>query len=153
MLDFLFIFGAKYLYLLIVAIGGVVFFALPRNTQKQMIILACISLPLIYLITAIAAHFYYNPRPFVVGNFTPLISHVPDNGFPSDHVLLAFFVAALFFIFQRKTSYLLLPLAVIVAVSRVYVGVHHPIDVLGSFLIVFIGMLAAHLILKQVWPT
>ena len=150
MLDSLFIFGAKYLSLLIIAISGVVFFTLPRNTQKQMILLSCVSMPLIYFISIIAAHFYYDPRPFVVGNFTPLIPHIPDNGFPSDHVLLTFSMAALFLTFLRKVSYILFPLVVVVAVSRVYVGVHHSIDVFGSFLIVSIGMVAAHLILKHV---
>lgn len=134
-LDPLFIFGAKYMYMVIVVIAGLVFLTFPLTDKKRIVILAVISLPLTYVLAKISSHFYFDARPFVVGHFIPLVSHSADNGFPSDHVLLTSAIAVLFYPFSKKTSYLLLLLAGFVAVSRVYVGVHHTIDVLGSFAI------------------
>ena len=57
------------------------------------------------VIALILGHLYYNPRPFVVGNFTPLISHSVDNGFPSDHVLLASAIASILYFFSKKTVF------------------------------------------------
>lgn len=148
-IDLIFIFGAKYLYVVIVALAGVSFLMLPRNVQKRMIFLACIALPLAYLIAVAAGHLYYDPRPFVVGHFVPLVPHDPDNGFPSDHALLASSVAALFYPFRRKLSIGFFALAILVAISRVYVGVHHAVDVIGSFAIVFIATGAAWFVLKR----
>ncbi len=78
---------------------------------------------------------YYDPRPFVVGHFTPLIPHVPDNGFPSDHALLISAIAMIGMVWNRKLGSALWVLAVLVAAARVYVGVHHTIDVAGSCII------------------
>ncbi len=153
MFDPFFIFGAKYLYMVIVALAGLVFLTFPLVDKKRIVILAAISLPLVYILAKVGSHFYFDPRPFVVGHFTPLVSHSADNGFPSDHVLLTSAVAALFYPFSRKTSYLLFFLAGIVAVSRVYVGVHHTVDVLGSFAFSLSVIFFVYLVIKYVRRT
>jgi undecaprenyl-diphosphatase len=115
----------------------------------MMLLLAVISLPIIYLLSKIGAYLYYDPRPFVVDHFTPLVSHDPDNGFPSDHVLLLSSMSALLYPFRKKISYLLFFVTAVVAISRVYVGIHHIVDVLGSFLIAIAVVFIVHLILKR----
>lgn len=115
-------------------IAGLSFFRLEREKQKDLVILAIISFPLIFLAAKIGAYVYFDPRPFVVGHFTPLVAHEPDNGFPSDHALLLSSVTMLFVFYQRRISCVLLTLTAIVACSRVYVGIHHFVDVLASVL-------------------
>src|SRR5205085_4583351 len=44
---------------------------------------------LAYLVTKVLAHVIIDPRPYVVTHTRPLIPVARDNGFPSDHVLLA----------------------------------------------------------------
>ncbi len=135
MLKFIFIFGAEYLYLIVGAVFFVWFLRQSRPKQKEIIILTGMSLFLVFISSTIADHLFYNPRPFVVGHFTPLIPHKPDNGFPSDHVSLLSTIASVVFIFNRRLSVLFWVLALFVGVSRVYVGVHHPIDIIGSIII------------------
>lgn len=97
------------------------------------------SLLLAYLLALFVCHFYFDPRPFVVNNFTPLIPHAPDNGFPSDHALLVASIAIIGTYINRKLGIVLWILAVLVGIGRVYVGVHHAIDVVGSFLIAILA--------------
>jgi undecaprenyl-diphosphatase len=130
-----FIFGAKYAMILSFVVAGGYFLKVPREEQKRMVLFAALALPLIYLTSLIASALYDNPRPFVVGNFTPLIPHAPNNGFPSDHTLLVSAIAAVCSFYSRRVGVILWVIALYVGISRVYVGVHHPVDIVGSAVI------------------
>ncbi len=130
-----FILSAKYLFVVPLIILFVYFWRQPRLNQKQIAIFGLSALIATYLVSLLAGHFYFDPRPFVVGHFTPLIPHAADNGFPSDHALLVSAIAAVGTFLNRKLGFWLWLFAVIVAIARVYVGVHHSIDVIGSFVI------------------
>ncbi len=148
-LDLFFIFVAKYLFILSIIIAGIYFLRQSRDIQKRMVVFSVLTLILVYLFATIAGYLYYDPRPFVQENFTPLIPHTADNGFPSDHVLLVSVIAAVFSYFNKRlvvTS--LWVLALLVAVGRVYVGVHHVIDVIASMFISLLSAYIIHLILK-----
>lgn len=144
-----FIFGAKYLYILVVVIAFVYFLKQARTKQKQIIVLSIISLPLVYFVAKIIGFFYYDPRPFVVEHFNPLIFHVADNGFPSDHVLLTSSIAALVYFFNKKIGILLWILVLVVGFSRVFVGIHHTIDIFGSIAISFFVIFAIYKLTKS----
>jgi undecaprenyl-diphosphatase len=81
--------------------------------------------------------FYYHPRPFAVGLGHQLIYHANDSSFPSDHATLAFSIAFSFIIYYKKQTLgiICLIFAFIVGFARVYVGVHFPFDILGSFIV------------------
>lgn len=129
--------AAEYLYALVVAGAGVFFLRQTRVGQKEMILFALRSVPLTLFLAFMAGYFYVDPRPFVVGNFTPLIPHAPDNGFPSDHALLCFSVSALVFCFDKRWGVVLGILGLLVGIARVAAGIHHPIDIMGSAGIAF----------------
>ena len=144
-----FIFGAEYLYIVIIVIALVYFLRQPKAIKKQIIVFGMSALPLIYIVARIISLLYYNPRPFVEGNFIPLISHVPDNGFPSDHTLLSAAVATVFYPFNKKVALVLWIFTLAVGFSRVYTGIHHPIDVLGSVAIASIVANLVYLFIKN----
>lgn len=139
----LIIFAAKDLIWLIVIIAVIYVFLQPRKKQKELLVFVSIALPIIYIVAKIGSLFYFDTRPFVVGppagGFVPLIEHVADNGFPSDHTLLGAAVAMVIFFYNRKIGLILLNLALLVGISRILAGVHHATDILGSlgFAIVF----------------
>jgi len=147
--DLIFIFGAKYLYLVVIIIFFVWFSLQPKPRQKEILIIILISLPLAFIISEIAKRLYYNPRPFVLGNFQPLIPHKADNGFISHHALLVSAIAAITFIFSRRAGLVLWILALFVGFSRVYAGVHHAIDVGGSILISIISAGLVYIFVKH----
>jgi len=148
-LNTLFILIAKYSLFVSIIIGGIYFIKQNKQIKKQIIIFGFISMISIGVIALILGHLYYNPRPFVVGNFTPLISHSVDNGFPSDHVLLASAIASILYFFSKKTGLYLWIITILLAVSRVYVGVHHPIDVVASMTISIFSTYFIYKILKM----
>ena len=100
-MDTLIIFIAKYLVFVSAAIAVFYFLKQPRQKQKEILIFAVVLLPLSYIVAKIVSHFYFDPRPFVVGHFTPLLPHAADNGFPSDHTLFGAAVAFAVFHFPR----------------------------------------------------
>src|SRR3989344_5199285 len=135
MIDPIFIFGAKYLFILSLFLTGFYFYQVPIENRRRFSIFFLILLPTVYLAGMGARQLYDNPRPFVVGQFEPLIEHEADNGYPSGHVLLVGALAAGFLYFNRRAAFWLWLVAILVAISRIYVGVHHLLDVGASMVI------------------
>ncbi len=149
-MDTLFIFGAKYLFVLPILIAIVSIAKMPQDKRKDALLFFCLSLPLTFLISIIARKMYFNPRPFTIENFTPLIPHLPDNGFPSDHTLLVSAIASgLMYFSKRKVAVGLWLIAILVGISRVYVGVHHLLDVLAAAVIALLGAVLVHVFLER----
>jgi len=133
--DLFIVFGAKYLFLAIPAAAFFYFQRQPASEKKRLFLLSVIALPLAYAVSRALGYFYYLPRPFVVGNFVPLVAHVPDNGFPSEHTLFSAAVSAVIYISDRKTGAALWLLTALVGLSRVMAGVHHFTDICGAMAI------------------
>lgn len=134
-MNIVFVFCAKYLFVIPFIIAAIFFFRQSRALQIKIVLFGLACAAISYLIALIAGQLYFDPRPFVVGHFKPLIEHDTENGFPSDHVLLVSTVAAVVTVFNKKISLLLWFFTIVIAIARVYVGVHHIIDVVGSMFI------------------
>lgn len=108
-----------------------------RKDKKILLIEAAEAALIGLAINQLVGLFYYYPRPFMIGLCTPLLAHVPENSFPSDHATLMF-GAALYLLMNRggaRYGITLLTAAFLTAWGRVYVGLHFPFDMAGSFLI------------------
>ena len=99
---------------------------------------AALTLPVIFIVSKIGALLYNDPRPFVAGHFIPLIPHEPDNGFPSDHVLLCASIAAVIYPSSKSLSLILWGLTLLIGISRVHTGLHHLVDVVGSIIMAIV---------------
>ena len=130
---------------------AIYFLSLPRAGKWRMGALSIVAFPVAFLISRAAGFFYYSERPFVRGA-AALIEHTPDNGFPSDHALLAFAIAFVAFAQNRLLGSVLFLIAVLISAARVLVGVHYPVDIAGSIFIAATATLVAasarYLILK-----
>lgn len=75
-------------------------------------------------------------RPFdVIQALTPLIAGPRDFSFPSGHTASSFAAAGVFFCrLPRRLGVPALILAALIGISRLYVGVHYPSDVLFGML-------------------
>ncbi len=82
------------------------------------------------------------PRPFLtVDGLTTLIAQPSSWSFPSGHACCALAAANVWWrmLQKRRWKGLLLFLAVLMALSRLYVGVHYPSDVLAGALVGTLG--------------
>ena len=84
------------------------------------------------------------PRPYVtLSDLTILIAKPSEFSFPSGHTASSFAAACVFFRhLKKKYGIPLLILAILIALSRIYVGVHYPGDVLAG---VISGILLSYL--------
>lgn len=73
------------------------------------------------------------PRPYeAIASADPLLRTDLGASFPSGHAATSFAGAVLLACVFRRAVPALLTLATLIAVSRVYVGVHYPLDVLAG---------------------
>src|SRR4030065_537893 len=81
----------------------------------------------------ILKHLFEMPRPCqALENVRLLVGCGGSFSMPSNHAVNAFAVAATFSHFFRKTAVPMFSIAVLVALSRIYVGVHYPSDVIAG---------------------
>ena len=93
---------------------------------------------------------FARPRPYIYYADNPIFmswhefagSHLEsEKSFPSGHTGCVFAVASvLFFMMPKKVGIPAMIVASLVGISRLYVGVHYPTDIIGGFIISsFIG--------------
>jgi len=109
--------------------------------KKGVAILAFISMVLALAINKIIGLIYFHNRPFVDNLGTLLVSHSADSSFPSDHTTFIFSIAIFLFLTleNRLVGWILLVLALLGGVARVFVGVHYPFDIVGGVIIATIS--------------
>lgn len=119
-------------------------FLIPKKTRK-----AALTAGLALALGAIAVNLFIKPlvvrpRPYVALEWlTPLVNMERDpNSFPSGHTQAAVSLAFAFLLCQKNKvlTFFLFAFAVLMGLSRLFVGVHYPTDVLCGALI---GVLAA----------
>lgn len=109
-----------------------------NNFEKRYTaIYAAFSTIIALLINSIIHLVYYHPRPFMAHHVHLLVNHAADSSFVSDHAVLVFAIAWTILLRNERIKYPVFIWAILVAVSRIYIGVHYPVDVMGSALIAF----------------
>ncbi|MEO9337464.1 undecaprenyl-diphosphatase [Mesorhizobium sp. SB112] len=128
-------FFAKYVIFLIPVHLAVLWFVGNRSVRRQALILLSaliIAIGTSYLIGAI----YDSPRPFLIPIGNTLIEHRSSPSFPSNHGLVMFTYAITMALLAHWKHALAIGLAgILVAWSRIYMGVHFPLDMIGGAII------------------
>ena len=117
---------------------------------KKVAIIGLLALFLSSAAVLVLKYVIAEPRPFLVLNHVHLLTTENDYSFPSGHAAASFAAAVAIgkkysFIIKGKSYKLIYPLmafAAVIGFSRVYIGVHYPLDVIFGAGIGIISALA-----------
>lgn len=131
-LDYFMIFGAE----AIIYIAGIIV-AIFAFTQKgiftQAVITIGISIPISLILILLLHVFIKEKRPFLRFRFIPLVTFYRNLSFPSTHTTVMTIITLSSLIYQTSLSPFLIFCLIYLALSRIYIGVHYPVDILGGF--------------------
>ncbi len=125
---------------ILIAIGASIYFAKHRDLLDSAAVL--FSLGAGVTINALLKILFMRPRPAL---FIPLVNE-PGFSFPSGHVTAAgavfgFLAIMLWRRGKRLWAMLCASLVLLVAISRIYLGVHYPSDTLSALIFSFLWLL------------
>lgn len=109
-----------------------------RNDYQKVFIRVVIGLSIVSIVNYLFDKTIDFPRPFELGLTNNYINHSPNNSFPSSHMFIASTMAFTYLLFNKiKVGVVLLMIALAVGWSRIYLGVHFPVDIVGSLIFSF----------------
>lgn len=114
------------------------------GSQRQLVLKTAIALALALTLSWLIGSLYPHPRPFVIGLGHQFLAHDATESYPSNHGTIIFTFAIAFFCWHRAWSgVVLLAVGAAIAWSRVFLGVHWPMDMLGGLLLGMLSCLTA----------
>ncbi|MDP2939027.1 MAG: phosphatase PAP2 family protein [Candidatus Omnitrophota bacterium] len=120
---------------LVIIVVCILLFVLGKNKEKKTTILIFATMFITRLSVLILKHLTHRPRPFFVYENIHLIGKPVFSSFPSGHTALASAICIILCFKYRNLSFLFMLLAVLVGISRIYVGLHYPTDVMAGFIL------------------
>ena len=132
---------------------GVVLLCIPARRRCGISVLAALLASLI-LGNGLLKHLFGRARPCWLRPIEDMLIAIPkDTSFPSCHALSCFAAAVVIFHYDRRLGVPALVIAGGVALSRLYLYVHFPTDVLaGTVLGIVIGLAVCTLLDRFVFP-
>ena len=102
------------------------------------------------IITPALRFLWYRPRPFLVESVNLLVHHSNEGSFPSGHAALYFAISTVVFHYYKKEGVLFFLASFFITISRVFVGIHWPSDILaGAAIGIFSGKMVIYLFKKS----
>ena len=139
------ILAAQYMPLIFVMV--LIWLWIKKGTTTKNIVLYSIYTAIFGLIiNYIIGQFYFHPRPFMIPVGTTLFHYPAETSFPSDHTTFMLSIALMISYFKetRKIGAILAILGLIGGFSRVFAGVHFPLDITGSIGVSIIASLTIY---------
>jgi undecaprenyl-diphosphatase len=99
--------------------------------------------------TELIRFFLKRPRPFVENHINLLLKESNSPSFPSGHAAFFFGLSTIVYFYNKKAGIFFFIASTLMAIARVFCGVHWPGDILAGALIgIFSGWLVHKILLK-----
>lgn len=135
--------------ILVLAVAGQWWRRADREHTRHVLVAAGFSFLLGLALNQLILLFVHRIRPYDAGITHLIVARSADPSFPSDHATAAFAVAAAFLVHgMRRVGFWFLAAAMLMFISRVYIGTHYVSDVLGGALT---GIVAAAVVRSIYW--
>ncbi len=107
---------------------------LNKSNFRAIAFQAMVAFTLAYSINRLIELFIFRDRPFVSHEIIQLVEHSANSSFPSDHATSAIVIAITLWLSTKRYKHLWVLLAIGIAFSRIWVGVHYPVDVVAGII-------------------
>jgi undecaprenyl-diphosphatase len=140
-------FSYWYIWLIV---GIISLFFLFKKAKEPLFFL-WISLAVAQIIEAVLKHLSPWDRPFIELGLTPpdWLTSYSQGSFPSGHAMKGIIVLYFLFLYHKKIFILALPGVLIMDYTRIYFGLHYPIDILGGSIIGLVVIFILNYFLKN----
>lgn len=126
----------------IIIIICILLFILGRYKEKLVAVFILFTSYIAFFLAGTLKGIINRPRPIEIYSDISVIGTAHSPAFPSTHATLIAVIATILCFKYKKLSFVLIPIAIIVGISRIYLGLHYPSDVVGGFIIgSFLSML------------
>jgi len=147
--DWIGIFFAEYLLWIVVGVLVVLFLI-----KKTRLMAICAGGSIVLgrlIITEIIKRLYSSPRPYIIleGVKKIIAGNTDYQSFPSGHTTIFFALATAIYFFNKKLGIVSFVVAILVGLSRIFVGVHWPIDILGGAVIGIVSGILVQIVFKK----
>jgi undecaprenyl-diphosphatase len=151
-LDYTGMFFAKYSeYFLWLTLILLLVFSFKKNLKMivEALVAAGISR---FVFTILIRLMWFRLRPFAVLNFVPLINkNATEASFPSGHASFYFAISTIIYLYNKKLGIFFYAVSILMGLSRIFVGVHWPLDILiGALLGILTALILNKLIKKYI---
>lgn len=143
-MHYIILFMAEYAIIVVCLVAAIYWLTLAKKDKLRLVIFGLVASLVGLALVKLGAAIFYDPRPFVTHNLIPVYSHINDNGFPSDHTVLAAVVALTIYSASKRLGGILFGLALAIGLARVLGNIHSPIDILGSLVFALLAGAVAY---------
>ena len=123
-----------------------------RVVNQHIVIFSIISLAFVNWIVFVINAYLFRPRPFENEQISLIFYEATDSSFPSNALAVLFAISITTLITNRRYGISLMILSIVYGISRIYVGVHYPLDILSALIL---GVIAAGIVCyigKLIYP-
>jgi undecaprenyl-diphosphatase len=128
-------------------VSGVVFLAVGDRRLRLAVLASTVAIAASVALFVLVKNLIGRPRPCEVWDNLPCLLRAPDRfSFPSGHTMTAFAAATAYGELAPELLPVFLPAALLIGLSRIFLGLHYPTDVLaGALLGTGLGTLSGQL--------
>lgn len=122
------------------------------STRRRLVINSAMALVIAFTLTTLIRAIYPHARPFVEGVGYQFLDHSTSPSLPSNHGTIIFTLAIAFLFWDYlKYGISLLIVGLLIAWSRIYLGVHWPLDMLAAMVVSWVACIITRLIEPKIF--